>query len=111
MIVGEGDLAVLEELSRLSTLTPQEQARLTPRTAFYAMHVNQAYHDGCLVVWKKNRPEDFKDAENLLRGDRGCFTFDPEVGVREGIYELDFSALYPSIMVKYNISAETLECS
>jgi len=107
----ESDFAGLAELSRLSTLTPQEQARLTPGTAFSAMQVNQAYHDGCLVVWKKNRPEDFKDAENLLRGDRGGFTFEPEVGVHEGLYELDFSSLYPSIMVKYNISAETLDCS
>src|SRR2546426_264179 len=53
----------------------------------------------------------FKYAENLLRGDRGGFTFEPEVGVHEGLYELDFSSLYPSIMVKYNISAETLDCS
>src|SRR5437879_5835316 len=107
----ESDFAGLAELSRLSTLTPQEQARLTPGTAFSAMQVNQAYHDGCLVVWKKNRPEDFKDAENLLRGDRGGFTFEPEVGVHAGLYELDFSSLYPSIMVKYNISAETLDCA
>src|SRR5947199_2794709 len=107
----ESDFAGLAELSRLSTLTPQEQARLPPGTAFSAMQVNQAYHDGCLVVLKKNRPEDFKDAENLLRGDRGGFTFEPYVGVHEGLYELDFSSLYPSIMVKYNISAETLDCS
>jgi len=107
----ESDFAGLAELSRLSTLTPQEQARLTPGTAFSAMQVNQAYQDDCLVIWKKNRPEDFKDAENLLRGDRGGFTFEPEVGVHEGLYELDFSSLYPSIMVKYNISAETLDCA
>src|SRR5437773_2489416 len=99
------------ESSRLPPLTPQEQARLTPGTAFTAMQTNLAYQDGCLVVWKKNRPEDFKDAENLLRGDRGGFTFEPEVGVHEGLYELDFSSLYPSIMVKYNISAETLDCA
>ncbi len=30
--------------------------------------------------------------------------------MHEGLYELDFSSLYPSIMVKYNISAETLDC-
>jgi DNA polymerase elongation subunit (family B) len=107
----ESEFAGLAELSRLSTLTPQEQARLTPGTAFTAMQVNQAYRDGCLVLWKKNRPEDFKDAENLLLGDRGGFTFEPEVGVHEGLYELDFSSLYPSIMVKYNISADTLDCS
>src|SRR3989449_4263127 len=35
----ESDFAGLAELSRLSTLTPQEQARLTPGTAFSAMQV------------------------------------------------------------------------
>jgi len=107
----ESKLAGLAELSRLSTLTPQEQARLTPGTAFTAMQVNLASQDGCLVIWKKNRPEDFKSSEDLLRGDRGGFIFEPEVGLHEGLYELDFFALYPSIMVKYNISAETLDCA
>ena len=106
----ESDFAGLAELSRLSTLTPQEQARLTPGTAITAMQVNQAHRDGCLAVWKKNRPEEFKSAEDLLRGDRGGFIFEPEVGLHEGLYELDFFALYPNIMVKYNISPETLDC-
>jgi DNA polymerase elongation subunit (family B) len=106
----ESDFAGLAELSRLSTLTPQEQARLTPGTAITAMQVNQAHKDGCLAVWKKNRPEEFKSAEYLLRGDRGGFYFEPEVGLHEGLYELDFFALYPSIMVKFNISPETLDC-
>ena len=106
----ESDFAGLAELSRLSTLTPQEQARLTPGTAITAMQVNQAHKDGCLAVWKKNRPEEFKSAEYLLRGDRGGFIFEPEVGLHEGLYELDFFALYPSIMVKFNISPETLDC-
>lgn len=106
----ESDFAGLAELSRLSTLTPQEQARLTPGTAITAMQVNQAHKNGCLAVWKKNRPEEFKSAEYLLRGDRGGFIFEPEVGLHEGLYELDFSSLYPNIMVKYNISPETLDC-
>ncbi len=106
----ESDFAGLAELSRLSTLTPQEQARLTPGTAITAMQVNQAHKDGCLAVWKKNRPEEFKSAEYLLRGDRGGFIFEPEVGLHEGLYELDFASLYPNIMVKYNISPETLNC-
>ena len=106
----ESEFAGLAELSRLSTLTPQEQARLTPGTAITAMQVNQAHRDGCLVLWKKNRPEEFKTAENLLLGDRGGFIFEPEVGLHEGLYELDFSSLYPNIMVKYNISPETLDC-
>ncbi len=31
--------------------------------------------------------------------------------MHEGLYELDFSSLYPSIMVKFNISPECLDCS
>jgi len=107
----ESDFAGLAELSRLSTLTPQEQARLTPGTAITAMQVTQAYKDGCLVLWKKNRPEEFKTAEDLVRGDRGGFIFEPEVGLHEGLYELDFYALYPNIMMKFNISPETLGCA
>ncbi|OGS49160.1 MAG: hypothetical protein A3K68_03175 [Euryarchaeota archaeon RBG_16_68_13] len=107
----ESDFAGLAELSRLSTLTPQEQARLTPGTAITAMQVNQAYRDGCLTLWKKNRPEDFKTAEALLQGDRGGFIFEPEVGLHEGLYELDFFALYPNIMVKHNVSPEALDCT
>src|SRR3990172_3087100 len=106
----ESALAGLAELSRLSTLTPQEQARLTPGTAISAMQVNLAVRDGCLVIWKKNRPEDFKTAEDLVLGDRGGVIFEPEGGLAQGLYELDFSALYPSIMVKYNISPECLDC-
>ncbi|HLB69053.1 MAG TPA: DNA polymerase domain-containing protein [Thermoplasmata archaeon] len=107
----ESAMAGLAELSRLSLLMPQEQARLTPGTAISAMQVNLAIRDGCLVIWKKNRPEDFKTAEDLVLGDRGGFIFEPEVGLHEGLYELDFSALYPSIMAKYNISPECLDCS
>ncbi len=106
----EAAMAGLAELSRMSLLMPQEQARLTPGTAISAMQVNLASRDGCLVIWKKNRPEDFKTAEDLVLGDRGGFIFEPEVGLHEGLYELDFSSLYPSIMVKYNISPECLDC-
>jgi len=107
----EADLAGLAELSRLSCLVPQEQSRLTPGTAITAMQVNQATRDGVLVLWKKNRPEEFKTAEDLLLGDRGGFTFEPEVGLHENILEVDFASLYPNIMAKYNISPETLDCA
>jgi len=106
----ESGLWGLIDLARLSALPLQELARLSPGSAINAMEINQALRDGCLVLWKKNRTEDFKSAEDLLRGDRGGFIFEPEVGLHDGLYELDFSSLYPSIMVKYNISPETLDC-
>lgn len=106
----ESGMVGLAELSRLSALPPQEQARLTPGTAITAMQVNQALKDGCLVRWKKNLPESFKTAEELIRADRGGFIFEPEVGVHDNIVELDFASLYPNIMMKHNLSLETLNC-
>ncbi len=108
--VRESGFAGLVELSRLSALTPQEQARLTPGTAFTSMQTNLARRDGIVVLWKKNMPEAFKTAEDLVLGDRGGFIFEPEVGLHEGIIEVDYASLYPNIMVQNNISQETLDC-
>ncbi len=99
------------ELSRLSGIPLQEMSRLTPGTAFSTMQINEAMRQGALVLYKKNLPEDFKTADELVRGDRGGFYFEPEVGIHEGIVEVDFSSLYPSIMVTRNLSYETMRCS
>jgi len=109
--VRESGFAGLVELSRLSTLPPQEQARLTPGTAISTMEVNLAHQSDVVVQWKKNMPEEFKTAEDLVLGDRGGFIFEPEVGLHEGIVEIDYASLYPNIMVKCNISPEALDCA
>src|SRR3990170_1021313 len=56
----ESALAGLAELSRLSTLTPQEQARLTPGPATPAMQETQAPRAGSLILGKKTRRENLK---------------------------------------------------
>ena len=43
-------------------------------------------------------------------GDRGGFVFEPLLGVHDSVGELDFSSMYPALMEKYNISAETVLC-
>ncbi len=35
--------------------------------------------------------------------------FQPEPGVYEKVHQIDFTSLYPSIIVKYNLSPETME--
>ena len=42
--------------------------------------------------------------------DKGGLVFQPPVGAFEHVAELDFAAMYPTIMVQHNISAETLFC-
>jgi DNA polymerase I len=48
--------------------------------------------------------------QQLHDADRGGFTFAPDVGVHENVHELDFSSLYPNIIVTRNISPETVRC-
>ena len=47
---------------------------------------------------------------DLLVGDRGGFIYEPRLGVHDSVGEVDFSSMYPSLMAKYNISAETVLC-
>lgn len=107
----ESGLHGLAEMARLARLPPQEMLRLTPGTAITHMQITEARRRGYAVLWKKNIPESFKSAEDLVLCDRGGFILEPEVGIHDGIVELDYASLYPSIMHKFNISPETIFCS
>jgi DNA polymerase elongation subunit (family B) len=107
-----GDAAVpgLVEAARLSRLSLQTVARQSPGTCFTAMEMAQARAMGVHIPWKKNRPEAWKSGRQLLEGDRGGAIFLPPVGVHDRVEEFDFASLYPHIMVRQNLSAETLDC-
>jgi len=106
----ESGLNGLTDLSRISGVPVQELARLSPGSAISAMEVNQALRDGCVIMWKKNLPEGFKTAEELVIADRGGFIYEPRVGIHDRVLEVDFTSLYPNIMVRFNISPETVMC-
>src|SRR5919204_1020307 len=64
-----------------------------------------------LIPWKPVTAEHFKSLQELLVADRGGFIFEPEIGVHENVAEFDFVSLYPNIMFKKSLSAETINCS
>ncbi len=106
----EGGLSGLVDLSRMSGIPLQELSRLSPGSAISAMQVACALKDGYLILWKKNIPEEFKTAEELLLADRGGLIFEPVVGIHDDVVEVDFTSLYPNIMANYNLSPETVLC-
>ncbi len=106
----EGGLLGLIDLSRITGIPLQELARLSPGSAVTALQVNQALRDGVLVPWKRNLAEYWKTAEELLIADRGALVIEPKVGLHENAFEIDFASLFPNIMVKHNISPETVLC-
>jgi DNA polymerase elongation subunit (family B) len=106
----EAELPGLFELSRLGRLPVQHAARTSVGTVITSMQLDQAYQDGILIPWRKSRPEAFKSAGDLLLTDRGGLTYMPLVGAYGHVGELDFAAMYPAIMTRFNISQETVNC-
>ncbi|HYA10592.1 MAG TPA: DNA polymerase domain-containing protein, partial [Thermoplasmata archaeon] len=106
----DAELAGLVDAARLSRLSLQTIARQSPGTCFTAMEMARALELGVHVPWKKNRPEEFRTGETLVAADRGGVILLPPVGVHDRVEEFDFASLYPHLMVRRNLSAETLEC-
>lgn len=110
-VVEETGLDGLMELARVTKLPVQRCARTSPGTGVSSMQLDLAFQDGYLIPWRKRLPEDFKTGSELLLTDKGGLVFQPRIGLYEQVCELDFSSMFPSIMVKYNISQETLQCA
>lgn len=110
-LFGETGLPGLVELSRLSGIPLQRVARTSPGTAISAMQVATAVRRGILVPYKKREPEEFKSGLDLVVTDKGGLTYIPRPGMHENVGELDFASMYPSLMDRYNISPETIDCS
>jgi DNA polymerase I len=94
--------------SRLTGLSPNLAARLTSGTLISSYEVYEAFRRGIAVPFRKNDPEEVRQCEALRSRDRGGMMFQPVPGVYERVYELDFTSLYPSIIVLHNLSPETL---
>ena len=100
----------LIEIARSCMVPLHRAARSSIGTSMSSLQNYQAVKDGYLVPRNKHVGEAFKSAYQLLVGDRGGFVYEPRMGIHEGVGEVDFSSMYPSLMAKYNISAETVLC-
>lgn len=110
-IYAESEMAGLLEIARLARLPVQYAARTSIGTAISAMQLHHAIQRGILIPWHKSEPEAFKSAGELLVTDKGGLTYQPIVGFFEGVGELDFSSMYPTIMARFNVSPETVNCA
>ncbi|TGM87902.1 DNA polymerase domain-containing protein [Leptospira licerasiae] len=108
----ESFLLGILELSRLSRLPIQRMARSSTGTALTCIETDVAIRKNYLVPWQKAAIERPKTAFELLQVDKGGLVYLPDtsVSVRENVAQLDFSQMYPSIMAKYNISPECINC-
>jgi DNA polymerase-2 len=109
-IVKESGLDGLIEIARTCRVPLHTAARFSIGSSMSSIQAYQAIKDDILLPRNKKIPETFKSALDLLVGDRGGFVYEPRLGLHDKVGELDFSSMYPSLMRKYNISAETVLC-
>lgn len=95
--------------ARLTGLPPNRTARCTPGTLISTYEVYEALTRGIAVPWQKTDADRVKSIGSLRAVDRGGMMFQPEPGVYGRTYQIDFTSLYPSIIVKHNLSPETVE--
>lgn len=109
-IADQCDLDGLWELVRVTKLPVQYCARTTTGTGISYMQMELAWRDGVLIPEQKAEPESPKHPDELLTADRGGLVFPPRLGFFENVGELDFISEFPSIMARFNVSPETVNC-
>ena len=108
-VYAESGLKGVLMASRLSGLSPNLTSRFTPGTLISSYEVFEALRRGVAVPFRKRDAEGLRNISELRACDKGGMMFQPETGVYEMVHQIDFTSLYPSIIVKYNLSPETIE--
>ena len=96
------------EQTRLSSLPLQEVARRSPGAAISAMQTLTAMKMGILVPYQRQKGEISKTYNQFVRAARGGLIFQPTPGIFQNVAVLDFSSKMASIIIKYNVSPETV---
>jgi DNA polymerase-2 len=100
----------LYEIARIAKIPVQRAARTTIGTSLSSMQLDVALRRGLWVPMDKAQAEDFRPASDLVVADKGGLVYEPDIGWFENIAEYDFVSMYPTLMVKHNISSETINC-
>jgi DNA polymerase II len=108
MSFGEYGLEGAMEQARVTGLGVQEMARKSPGAGITAMQMLTALRMEVMVPVQKQQVEGTKTLAELIRADHGGLIYQPLIGLHQNVAQIDFASMYPSIMVKHNISPETV---
>jgi DNA polymerase-2 len=109
-IYKENGLDGLAEISRICRIPLQLASRSTIGKCLSSLYFYNAHKMDILIPWKPTTSEMFKSFSDLLKADKGGFVFEPKPGAYDKVAEFDFVSLYPNIMLKNNVSSDTINC-
>ncbi|PKG32982.1 type B DNA-directed DNA polymerase [Methanoregula sp.] len=104
----EGGLEGVLMSARLSGLSPNLVSRFTPGTLISSYETYEAIRWDIAVPFRKSDGETIRRISTLQAADRGGMMFQPRPGVFWNVEEIDFTSMYPSIIVQENLSPETI---
>jgi DNA polymerase elongation subunit (family B) len=110
LIHDSSSLHGLYEIARVCRMPLHSISRSTIGRALTSMQFYLAHKRKLLVPWKPASLEKVKTIKDLVVADRGGLIIEPRVGVNEKVAEFDFVSLYPSIITKLNVGADTINC-
>jgi DNA polymerase elongation subunit (family B) len=111
MELGKERLIRVIELSRMTGVKPDLVSRVTPGKLNTFLHMRAARKNGYLIPDTKKSMERPKSLRVLQMMDKGGTIFYPSPGIYRDVAKCDFASMYPNIIVKYNISPETMHCT
>src|SRR5438552_163172 len=99
LAIGEEAIDYVIQISALSGLPPDQviAAAVVFRVDHYLMM--ETHNLGQLIPSRTEQP---------IIPYKGAIVLEPKVGLHDNVASLDFSSMYPSLMIKYNISPDTL---
>lgn len=90
----------------VTALPIQTAARVSPGTGISSMQMITALENDILIPWHKQQAEQPKSMLDLVHADFGGMVYQPTVGIHRDVAEIDFVSMYPSVMVRCDISPE-----
>lgn len=109
MLFSEYELEGVLEQSRVTGLNVQEMARKSPGAGITALQMVAALKNEVMIPLTKQQSENPKTLAGLIRADKGGLIYQPIIGVHQDVAQIDFTSMYPGIIVDHNISPEALE--
>ncbi|MCH8906231.1 MAG: hypothetical protein IH840_03995 [Candidatus Heimdallarchaeota archaeon] len=108
----ESDISGLIELSRMSSVPLERASRTSIGTILTGIElvINQDKKYRTLLPASQPNEETFKSSATLLSADNGGLTYEGHPGVHDRVWALDYTSMFPFIMLNNNIGSETILC-
>lgn len=108
-VASECDVEGILELCKLTGARFQQVASRSFGASFQHSLVRLMCQNDLLIPYKEKPVDIPLSIYDMLKGDRGGQYLDAKVGFHKDVAEIDFSSMFPHIIVNKNISVETIQ--